>query len=387
MPKSTWTNNRPEDGLAQTVAGLPAADWDGLGAGAGPFTCHAFLAALETTGCVGPDSGWRPLPAVLRDADDHLLGAAPLYLKSHSHGEFVFDWLWADASERAGLPWYPKLLVAAPVTPVTGPRLLAGDDADRRRELADHLRGLCDRMQLSSAHVNFCTDADARALRADGWLERFDWQYHWHNPGYRDFDDFLDPLRSKPRKNIRRERRKVHEAGWTFRWIGGDRASEADLDHAWAFYRNTFMLYGNRPTLNRAFFGRIATDMGDALQLCFAVRNGETRAGAVFWRDDCALYGRYWGSHDDHPDVHFETCYYQGIDYCLRHGLKRFEPGAQGKHKIRRGFLPVKTRSFHYIRHPGLRAAIDRWLTAEAEALMRYREQLDELNPFPRAAD
>lgn len=385
MPKSTWTNIRPDAGFADSVAGLPTRAWDALGGASGPFTRHAFLAALETAGCIGPESGWQPLPAAIRE-DGRLNAAAPLYLKSHSHGEFVFDWLWADASHRNGLPWYPKLLVAVPVTPVAGSRLLGGDDPTRRALLAGRIRALCDAMELSSAHVNFCSDADAEALRNDGWLERFDWQYHWHDAGYRDFDDFLDHLRSKPRKNIRRERRRVRSAGWTFLWIGGDRAGSEHLDHAWAFYRGTFLLYGNRPTLNRAFFGQVAADMGDALQLCFALRDGEIRAGAVFWRDHRALYGRYWGSYGNEPDVHFETCYYQGIDYCLRHGLKRFEPGAQGEHKIRRGFLPVATRSFHYIRHPGLRRGIARWLEAEAEALYEYREQLDSLNPFPRAS-
>ncbi len=383
MPSDSLTNSRSEDGPETApVSARSQADWNGL-ACTGPFVDWRFLAALETAGSVGEASGWQPQSSVVRDADGSLRCAAPVYLKHHSRGEFVFDFAWAQAAHGAGLAWYPKLLVAAPYSPVSGPRLLG---AEHDRQAADELVGrLTERVmteQLSSAGVNFCDPHDAEVLRAAGWLERFDWQYHWHNPGYRDFDDFLGRLKRKPRKNIRAERRKVAEAGWQFEWKSGSELDPADLDLIDHCYQITFALYGNLPMLNRTFFAECARSFGDSFQVCFAQLDGQPHAAAIFWRDETRLYGRYWGSLEDTRDVHFETCYYQGIDYCIRHGLTWFEPGAQGEHKIRRGFLPRRTRSFHLIRHPGLRQGIARYLQAEAGALNGYREQLETLNPF-----
>lgn len=383
MPKSFLTDFPTDSGIApQSVAGLPETDWNGLVEHTGPFVDWRFLASLEQTGCVGAAIGWKPGAQLEHEAGKPAC-AAPVWLKSHSRGEFVFDWIWAHAAAQAGMRWHPKLLVAAPFSPVTGPRLLGAASYPQAAErLVESLEQAVESRMLSSAGVNFCDENDAAVLRRAGWLERHDWQFHWHNPGYRDFDDFLDTLRRKPRKNIRAERRRVAEAGWTFEWKGGHSLTEADIDLADHCYQSTFALYGNLPMLNREFFGLCARRFGDDFLVCFARKDQQPLAAAIFWRDRHRLYGRYWGSLVETRDVHFETCYYQGIDYCIAHGLEWFEPGAQGEHKIRRGFLPRKTRSFHYIRHPGLRAGIRDWLEHEAEALAEYRRDLDRLDPF-----
>jgi len=367
-----------------SVSAVPEADWNSLFAMTpSPFVDWRFLNALETHGCVGGRSGWQPQVITCRDADGRLRAAAPAYIKSHSHGEFVFDWAWARASEQSGLRWYPKLLIAAPFSPVPGPRLLGAEsDPTAAKALIDQIEGLVEHRRLSSAGVNFCSPSDADLLEQAGWLKRFDWQFHWRNRGYRDFEDFLGALKRKPRKNIRAERRKVAEAGWTFQWKHGQDMEDQDIDLIHRCYQSTFALYGNLPVLNLDFFRRSARTFGQQFLACFARHHGQPKAMAAFWRDPDRLYGRYWGSLDDTRDVHFETCYYQGIDYCIAHGLDWFEPGAQGEHKIRRGFLPRMTRSYHYIRHPGLRSGIARYLQAEAEALNHYREQLETLNPF-----
>jgi len=340
--------------------------------------------SAEESGCTGEDSGWRPM--VLSETEDsELCCLAPAWLKDHSHGEFVFDFAWAQAAHQVGMPWYPKLLVAAPFTPVTGPRLLGSERHPQAGlRLVRRMETLVEELGLWSAGVNFCNAADAAVLREAGWLERFDWQYHWQNDGYVDFDDFLARLKRKPRKNIRAERRRVHDEGWRFRWRDGNEIGPAELDLIDRCYQTTFALYGNLPSLNRDFFERAALRFGEEFLVCIATHGGEDLACAVFWRDATRLYGRYWGSLVETRDVHFETCYYQGIDYCIAEGLERFEPGAQGEHKIRRGFLPQRTNSFHHIRHPGLREGVSRWLQAEAELLERRREQLDQLDPFLR---
>ncbi len=358
------------------------ATWRALDDHPGPFVDWDFLDGVQHTGCVGGQSGWEPFFLTLADAGC-VRAAVPGWIKHHSHGEFVFDWAWARAAHQAGLAWYPKLLVAAPFSPVTGPRLLgASTDRVAAEALVDSLVEKVNANALSSAGVNFCRADDAELLRAAGWLERFDWQFHWRNAGYRDFDDFLSRFRRKARKNIRAERRKVAEAGWQLCWKGGQELAREDIDLVWQCYLTTFQLYGNMPSLNREFFAEAAARFGDRFQVCLARRHGEPLAAAIFWHDDRRLYGRYWGSLIDCRDVHFEACYYQGIEFCIRRGLQAFEPGAQGEHKIRRGFLPTRTQSFHYIRHPGMRSAIARYLEREGEALRQYREHLDSLAPF-----
>src|SRR6056297_2080394 len=383
MLKSSLTTQPPEAPQLKLWRELPERDaWQALTANTGPFVHWDFLHGLATAGCVGENSGWEPCFLSQRESG-RLLAAAPGWIKHHSHGEFVFDWAWARAAHQAGLNWYPKLLVAAPLSPVTGPRLLGAESNPSAAEaLVDQIVEAVQRWRLSSAGVNFCLPHDADILRSSGWLERFDWQFHWRNESYRDFDDFLDRFKRKARKNIRAERRKVAEAGWSLSWKGGDELSEQELDLISNCYTTTFQLYGNLPSLNRAFFAETARRFGDRFQVCIAARDAEPLAAAIFWHDGDRLYGRYWGSLIDCKDVHFEACYYQGIEFCIRRGLTAFEPGAQGEHKIKRGFVPTTTRSFHYIRHPGMRQAIARYLNHEAAALIQYGEHLDSLVPF-----
>ncbi|NKI34795.1 GNAT family N-acetyltransferase [Wenzhouxiangella sp. XN79A] len=364
MQKSSSTS--PEAG---DLARLDPAAWNALNRDENPFTDARFLRAAGESGCVEGATGW------------HWAGLAlPGWIKLHSHGEFVFDFAWADAAQRNGLPWYPKLLIAAPFTPVTGPRLF-GHDRDAR---AAALAGIEQRLTddgLPAASINFGDAHDAEVLDDSTWLGRFGWQYHWHNRDWRSFDDFLAALRAKPRKNIRQERRRANE-GWRYRWLDGATISDEELATVAGCYRTTHLLYGNRPSLNEDFFRRAARDFGDRFLVCMAARDGLDRACGVFWRSSSRLYGRYWGALEETRDVHFECCYYRGIEYCIEHGLAVFEPGAQGEHKIRRGFVPVRTRSWHWIAHPGLREGIRHWLGMEAEALVQHRRRLDELVPY-----
>lgn len=382
MPNAILTNSRSESGPSgRSCSSFHEADWNGLCA-TGPFVDWRFLASAEAGGCTGANSGWHP-QVLSETANGRLRCVAPAWLKDHSHGEFVFDFAWARASQQAGMPWYPKLLIAAPFSPVTGPRLLGSESHTQAAiDLVRRVEARVEALDLWSAGVNFCDEHDAAVLREAGWLERFDWQYHWHNDGYGDFEDFLARLERKPRKNIRAERRRVRQAGWRFRWRDGHELDAADLDLVDRCYQTTFALYGNLPSLNRTFFETVARRFGREFLVCIASQGARDLACAVFWRDATRLYGRYWGSLIETRDVHFETCYYQGIDYCIAEGLEWFEPGAQGEHKIRRGFLPRRTCSFHYIRHPGLREGIRRWLRAEAEMLAHRRRQLEQLDPF-----
>jgi predicted N-acyltransferase len=368
----------PEPG---TTGAIPEADWNARNRGANPFSDHRFLLALEQAGCVGAERGWSG--GALSAGHQAF---APAWIKTHSHGEFVFDQVWAHAAHRAGLAWYPKLLVAIPLTPVTGPRLLA-DSVEDKAALIRQLEERVERDALSSCGVNFCDEQDAEALTGAGWLARSDWQFHWLNRGWADFDAFLADLAAKPRKNIRRERRLAHADGWRYRFVDGRTIRPEEIALVDRCYRTTFMLYGNLPLLNTEFFQQCAQRFGEQFLVCIASRNGEDLACSVFWKNERRLYGRYWGALIETRDVHFEACYYQGIEYCIEHGLEAFEPGAQGEHKIRRGFVPVATRSFHYIRHPALREGIRRWLGAEAEALQHYRRELESLIPYRHEAD
>lgn len=379
----TNSQARPEAPGADRTARLDRARWQSLSPATGPFVHWDFLDTLAQSGCTGEASGWTPCSLSQGSGPDDVKVAAPAWIKQHSHGEFVFDWAWARAALQAGLAWYPKLLVAAPFTPVTGPRLLGVEQHRPQAEgLVEQMERLVEQRCFSSAGVNFCTEADAAVLSDAGWLSRFDWQYHWRNEGYRDFEDFLDRFRRKARKNLRAERRKVTESGWSFVWKDGSTLNDEEIDLVTRCYLSTFRMYGNSPSLNRNFFAAIAARFNSEFIVCLGRRHETPLAAAVFWRDATRLYGRYWGSLIDTRDVHFEACYYQGIEYCIREGLQWFEPGAQGEHKIRRGFLPQRTRSFHYIRHAGMRNAIARYLTAEAQALESYRRDLERLNPF-----
>ncbi|WP_334179442.1 GNAT family N-acetyltransferase [Pseudoxanthomonas sp.] len=365
-----------------SLADVPSPAWDALHDGRNPFVCHAFLQGLEAHGCLREDWGWTPHHATLWDGD-RLVAAAPGYLKGNSHGEFVFDHAWAHAYAQHGLDYYPKWLCGVPYSPVTGPRLLAMDD-DHRGALLAAIEQHAARQRLSSAHVNFLT-ATEDARFPDGWLPRIDVQYHWLNPGHwRDFDGFLADFDHKHRKNIRQERAKVQRAGVTFRTVHGDEAGRADLQAMFDFYRQTFHDYGNSPALTFAFLRHLASAMPRNLVMFLAEQRGQTIAGALCLRGGDTLYGRYWGAVSSVPGLHFETCYYQGIDYCLREGLTRFEPGAQGEHKIARGFLPTLVHSRHWIALPDFSEALARWCTEEAVAVRRYADTLRVHTPFKR---
>jgi uncharacterized protein len=372
MPRRTTT--------LSSLASIPAAAWDALHDGRNPFVSHAFLAGLERHGCLREDWGWTSHHLVLWDGDD-LIAAAPGYLKTNSHGEFVFDHAWARAYAHYGRSYYPKWLCAVPYSPVTGPRLLAKDALTREALLAAIPEMIAD-AGSSSAHVNFLQSDDDAEFGA-GWLQRLDVQYHWRNDtGWRCFGDFLADMDHKHRKNIRQERAKVARAGVSFRIVHGSDASEADLAAMHAFYLQTFAEYGNSPALTYDFLCHLSRSMPYALVLILADHEGETVAGALCLRGVDTLHGRYWGASRTLPGLHFETCYYQGIEYCLREGLTRFEPGAQGEHKIDRGFLPTFVRSRHWIADPDFAAPLARWCEEEATAVRSFSARLASHSPF-----
>jgi uncharacterized protein len=374
----------PELRLLAGLEQIDAAQWDALHDGRNPFVAHAFLAGLERTGCLRPQWGWTPRHALLFDAGA-LVAAAPGYLKHNSHGEFVFDYAWATAYAQLGRDYFPKWLLAVPYSPVPGPRLLARDEPSRRA-LGAALPAAAERLGVSSIHLNFLPEAEAAVL-PDRWLARQDVQFHWHDREWRSFDRFLDAMTHKRRKAIRQERARVQRDGYRFRTVHGDEASRADLDAMHAFYCLTFAEKGNSPALTRDFFTHLAHTLPRHLVLVFADRaapagSARTVAGALFLRGGDTLYGRYWGSEETSPGLHFETCYYQGIEYCLRHGLKRFEPGAQGEHKLARGFLPVLTHSRHLLLEPRFAQALAPWCAQERSAVARYRDLLSSHSPF-----
>ena len=363
-----------------SLADVSARDWDALHDGRNPFVSHAFLHGLESQGCLRRDWGWIPHHVTLWEGDT-LVAAAPGYLKDNSHGEFVFDHAWAHAYARYGLDYYPKWLCAVPYSPVTGPRLLA-QDAAHRKALLTAVRDEVLRLGLSSAHVNFHAEDEDDAFASD-WLPRIDVQYHWRNPGHwRDFDGFLADFDHKHRKNIRQERAKVQRAGVVIRTVHGDEATAADLEAMFGFYLRTFQDYGNSPALTLPFLQHLARTMPRQLVMFLADHDGRTIAGALCLRGHDTLYGRYWGAEAPLPGLHFETCYYQGIAYCLREGLARFEPGAQGEHKIARGFLPAWVRSRHWIADPEFAGALANWCDEESQAVRRYARTLQSHSPF-----
>lgn len=371
-----------------SLQAVPGAEWNRVAGTANPFLRHEFLAALERTGCVGPGTGWTPRHLTALDAG-RLVGAVPLYRKSHSFGEFVFDWGWAEAYERAGLAYYPKLVAAVPLSPVTGPRLLSGSGPSSEaiaRELARGALACAREEPVSSLHCLFPPAAEMPLLEAHGLLPRAACQFHWTNAGYRDFDDFLDALSSKRRKEIRRERREAMRAGVEVEVLRGDEVSE----HQWRvyhrFYCATFDRKWGYPSLTEDFFREIGCTMPEAVLLVLARRGDRYVAGALFLRGAHTLYGRHWGYLEHHRALHFELCYYRGIEYCIREGLQRFEAGAQGEHKIWRGFLPVRTWSAHWIRHDLFREAIGDFVARERRAVSRYIEELRAHSPYRQAA-
>ena len=386
MTATDRANGAPRLTQVESLAEIAPGEWDAL-AGDQPFVSHAFLSLLESTGCVGRAAGWRPAHLLMREGGT-LVGALPAYLKNHSWGEFVFDFGWAQAYQRAGLAYYPKLVVAVPFTPATGPRLLLRPDASATQRAAlvagveDHVR----RAGLSSAHALFVDDADRRAFADAGWLLRRDCQFHWSNRGYRTYDDYLATFTAEKRKKAKRERRRCEEAGITFRTLHGDELDAATIDDCYALHRDTFVRHGHDPYLTRAFFRAAAPAFGRRLMVKLAVHEGHNVAAAIFFRSGTTLYGRYWGAREDFHSLHFEACYHQGIDYCIEQQLQRFEPGTQGEHKVSRGFEPTLTWSAHHIADPRFRAAIDDFLEREAPAVTAYAEEIDRHTPFRRDA-
>ena len=371
--------------LASAIDAVPAAEWDACAGSANPFVSHAFLRALETSGSVGAGTGWRPAHLLLEDAGGRLIGAVPLYLKSHSWGEYVFDQGWAEAWQRAGGNYYPKLQAAVPFTPVPGPRLLArgGEDPARiRSALARAMVAAAEQLDVSSLHVTFAAAEDIQALGAAGFLARTGMQFHWQNRGYSSFDDFLGSLSSRKRKAIRKERAAVAEAGVACRALCGGEITAKHWDAFFRFYISTSDRKWGSPYLTREFFDAVGGGLGENVVLILAERAGRPIAGALNLQGADTLYGRNWGCAADVPYLHFEACYYQAIDYAIAHGIARVEAGAQGEHKIQRGYLPVETASAHWIADAGFRKAVADFLKRERAGVRRELAALAELSPY-----
>ena len=368
--------------IADSVSAIPAADWNACAGTANPFLSHAFLSILEASGSATPRTGWQPIPIIVDGPDGAPAAIAPAYAKSHSQGEYVFDHAWADAWERAGGRYYPKLQVAVPFTPAPGPRLLLRDAALAPALIAA-IEAVTDQHGLSSAHATFVSPDQLPAFEAAGWLIREGTQFHWQNQGYATFDDFLDQLASRKRKAIRKERAGAVE-GLTIRHVSGAEISEADWDAFWVFYQDTGARKWGQPYLTRKFFSLLGQTMADRVLLIFAERDGRPIAGALNLIGADTLYGRYWGCTAEVPFLHFELCYYQAIDAAIARGLKTVEAGAQGEHKLARGYVPVPTWSAHYIPDAGFRRAIAEFLTRERASVESDQEFLGSMTPFKR---
>jgi predicted N-acyltransferase len=366
--------------IAAAVGALPAAEWDALAGADNPFMAHAYLAALEDSGSVGPGTGWTPAPLVLEDAAGRLLGALPAYAKGHSQGEYVFDHAWADAWERAGGDYYPKLQIAPPFTPATGPRLLLAREA-YAAPLLRAAETVCRRHGMSSAHATFIEPAQLPLFEQAGWLPRSDIQFHWLNRGYASFDDFLGALSSRKRKDIRKERQAAQQ-GIEVRALTGAQIRPEHWDAFWLFYQDTGARKWGHPYLTRAAFDLLGERMGERILLLLAYEDGRPVAGALNFVGGDALYGRYWGCLVDKPFLHFELCYYQAIDHAIARGLARVEAGAQGGHKLARGYEPVRTWSMHWIADPGFRAAVGDFLEQERQGVAQDQLYLGDRTPF-----
>jgi predicted N-acyltransferase len=373
-----------------SIAQIDAASWNSLLRDGQPFLRHEFLLALEESGCAVPRTGWTARHLVIDDADGRAIGAMPLFRKGHSRGEFVFDFSWANAYAQHGLKYYPKLLSAVPFTPVRGPRLLIHPEADVKVMTQALIRASIDYArdeQLSSWHVLFPTDDTAERMRSAGLILRRDCQFHWYNQGYESFDAFLATFTAEKRKKAKRERRRVAEAGIVFDTYHGGEMTDALWDTVYPFYADTFYRHGHEPYLNLDFFKRIAASMPDRLMLKVARIGAERIAVAVFFVSDDALFGRYWGAGGNYHSLHFETCYYQGIEYCIDRKLQRFEPGTQGEHKVPRGFVPTLMSSAHFVADPRFAAAIRDFAAREARGVDRYAADVNEHVPYHRASD
>ena len=394
MPIATWSGSttRPERPLLharilESIDGAAAADWNALDLGGRPFLRHEFLAAAERSGSAAPATGWTPRHVVV-ESGGTLLGAMPLYLKSHSWGEFVFDFAWARAYEQHGLDYYPKLVSAAPFTPAAGPKFLVNPAADAdlvRKALLDAARELGRETGASTLHALFIDDAEREWLSNQGLMARLDCQFHWHNRQFGSFEDFLGTFTAEKRKKARRERRRVQEAGIHFVELHGGELAGDLLEAVYALHARTFAERGNPPYFRIDFFSEIASTMPAMLMVKLAMLRDEPVACAVFLRGTDTLYGRYWGATGDFHSLHFEACYYQGIEYAIARGLQVFEGGAQGEHKMARGLMPVTTHSAHWLAHPQFAAAIENFLDRESALMTQHDHELAARTPFKSA--
>jgi len=367
--------------VVDTLAGVPAEQWNRL-AGGNPFLSHEFLSALHETGCASRATGWTPQYLLLRSGGV-LAGAMPLYLKTHSYGEYVFDWAWADAYHRHGIAYYPKLLSAVPFTPVTGARLLAATEQDQDQLIAAALE-LARKLKVSSLHCLFPTRGEAQQMVAHGMMPRTTVQFHWANRGYGSFAEFLAGFSHDKRKKVKQERRKVADAGIRFKWLEGDEIKEHDWVVFNRCYRQNYREHRSTPYLDLEFFCRIGRSLPRHTVLILAERNGAPIAASLNIRVGSRLCGRYWGALQHHPALHFETCYYQGIEYCIARGIATFEGGSRGEHKLARGLMPVETCSAHWLAHPEFAAAIEQFLAREARGMEHYVDELNERGPYKR---
>ena len=375
--------------VTQQISQIDCDQWNSLLTHGNPFLSYEFLCGLELTGCVNGDTGWEPYHLVLYGDDKHMLvGAIPLYLKYHSWGEYVFDWAWADAYQRAGLEYYPKLLSAVPFTPVTGPRLLVDPSHSNPKKLceilANGLVATAAQSGVSSLHVLFTTNSDNQLLETQGMMRRTGNQFHWQNDTYKDFNHYLTTFTAIKRKKIRRERRRIHDAGIQMEVLTGDDLKSEHWDAMYRFYRITVYNHGAAPYLNRQFFEHLQHEMPDRVVMVLARDGGRCVGGALSLLGSDTLYGRYWGADTHYEGLHFETCYYQPIEYCIRNNINRFEAGAQGEHKLSRGLLPTPTYSTHWLRDARFRHAIAQFLQAETEQVDRYSDVLHGHTPFRR---
>lgn len=367
----------------ESMAELDSIEWNRLANKRFPFISHEFLALAERTGCVSEATGWSPRHIGIYNSRDKLIAAMPLYEKTHSWGEFVFDWSWAQAYQRVGLEYYPKLVSAAPFTPAQSSRLLTlNNSPELASKLLEQAIKLANDGGLSSLHVLFPTPQELPALEKAGLKLRKDCQFHWHNHEYRNFDEFLETFSSSKRKKAKRDRRHVAEQGVRFRWLDGHTLNDSIWRDVYQLISNTFLQRGSMPYFSLEFLIEVSAHLPDSIQVVLAEKNNETIATAVFFRGTDALYGRYWGCNTDINALHFETCYYQGIDFCIKNGISRFEPGTQGEHKISRGFSPVTTWSAHWLARPEFFSAIEQYLDREQDYIDRYIEAVNQHSPF-----
>lgn len=370
--------------IVASIAEIDATEWNRLAGREFPFLKHEFLHAAESTGCVSDASGWSPRHLAMRDRKGKLIGAMPLYEKTHSWGEFVFDWSWAEAYRRAGIPYYPKLVSAVPFTPAPSTRLLLADQDDRDSAcwLIQAALELARESACSSLHILFPLERELDVLRESGLKVRKDCQFHWHNRNYKSFDDFLATFSSAKRKKVRRDRRRVVEQEIRFRWLKGKDADETVWKDVYAMISNTFLRRGSMPYYDYEFFTAVSRTLPDNMLVVLAERKHHPVAAAIFYQGPDSLYGRYWGSDSHYDALHFETCYYQGIDYCIAHGISRFEPGTQGEHKISRGFVPVSTWSGHWLARPEFFNAVGHYLEEEQRHVDRYMDAVEHHSPY-----